>query len=256
MTMELAPERTEIVEDMPVENIINDAFIERLEKATTLYQSRYLPLCFKLTNEADWVNHGKADQPKFSLQASGAEKLCNPFGITWERPVVHRHDREDTKGKYYEYEIEGIVHCRTLARYGWFTGNCDSRDKFFTARGDFSEGDIRKSAFSNWVVNAVTRLVGMRNPSPEMLAKAGLDLKKVTAIDYSGRRTPERDQEAISEAQGKRLWAVARANQMAEESLKDFLKGFGYESIKEIKRKDYDELVKQIDKAGVANAKP
>ena len=100
MTTELVSERTEIVEDVPVENIINEAFIERLEKTTALYQSRYLPLCLKLTNEADWINHGKADKPKYSLQASGAEKVCNPFGVICERPVVHRHEREDVKGKY------------------------------------------------------------------------------------------------------------------------------------------------------------
>ena len=73
---------------------------------------------------------------------------------------------------FYEYEVEGIVKCGVLKRWGWFTGNCDSRDAFFVSRGGFSEGDIRKASFSNWLVNAVTRLAGIRNPTQELLQQA------------------------------------------------------------------------------------
>jgi hypothetical protein len=181
-------DRTEIVEDRPIEQIITEDFIRRFEAAAQLYQSRYLPLCLKMTNEKDWVNHSGTDDPKFSLQASGAEKVCNPLGIVWDRPAVIKHERKDEKGDYYEYEIEGIVKCRVLQRYGWFTGNCDSRDRFFVARGSFSEGDIRKAALSNFIVNAVTRLAGIRNPTPEMLVKAGLRPELIPAIDYKSHK--------------------------------------------------------------------
>jgi len=244
-------EKQEIVEDAPVEQVITEDFIRAFEKQAELYQNRYLPICLKLTNEADWVNHGKSDAPRYSLQASGAEKVCNPLGIVWDRPAVVKHERDDEQGKFYEYEVEGIVQCRVLKRYGWFTGNCSSRDPFFNARGRFDEGDIRKAAFSNWIVNAVTRLAGIRNPTVEMLTKAGLKAQAILVIDYSGRRTPEQEGQVISEAQGKRLWAIARANDVSEEHLRGLLKSFGIESIKDIKRKDYDEIVKQIDKAGV-----
>ena len=78
-------DRPEILEERPMELVINEAFIERLEKAAGLYQGRYLPLAFKLTNEHDWVSQGKG---RYYLQASGAEKLCNPFGISWGEPKV------------------------------------------------------------------------------------------------------------------------------------------------------------------------
>lgn len=245
-------ERTEVVEDFPVEQIINDEFIAKFEKQAELYQTRYLPICFKLTNEADWVNHGKAGQaPKYSLQCSGAEKLCNPLGINWDRPLVVKHERQDGKGTFYEYEVEGIVKCNVLKRWGWFTGNCDSRDQFFTARGNFSEGDIRKSAFSNWLVNAVTRLAGIRNPSTLLLQKAGLDASLIQDINYRGDKTAEQSADVISEAQRKRLWAISKNKNVTEEMLKAYLKkNFGIESSNDIKKKNYDTICQWAEAGG------
>ena len=237
-------ERVEVVEDVPIEAVITEEFIKRLEKVADLYQNRYLPLCFKLTNEFDWTNHGSRESPRFYLQASGAEKLCNPFGIVWDRPAVVKHELKDDKGDYYEYEIEGIMQCRVLRRYGWFTGNCSSRDQFFAARGRFDEGDIRKAALSNWIVNGVTRLTGIRNPDPAMLQRAGLDPAKITVIDYSGRRRPEDDATVISEAQQKRLWAIAKEHKITPEQIKDKLAAdYKLDSSAKIPRGKYDEHV-------------
>ena len=242
---DLTPEvdRQEIVEDAPMELTINEQFIGRLEKAADLYQRRYLPLCLKLTSATDWINHGTSSNPKFSLQASGAEKLCNPLGINWDRPVVIKHERQDDDGTYYEYEVEGIVKCQALKRYGWFTGNCSSRDQFFNARGKFDEGDIRKAAFSNWLVNGVTRLAGIRNPTPELLKNAGVDMGKVTTIDYSKNKSAEEGGLVISEAQGKRLYAICKGNGVEDGQMKAYLlEHYGISSTKEIKRKDYDKI--------------
>src|SRR5262245_22303065 len=126
--MENGEAKHEVVEDYPIEQIITDEFISRFEKQGELYQHRYLPICFGFTNPADWILHGSGEKARYSLLSSGAEKLCNPLGCNWDRPAVLRHDREDDKGRYYEYEVEGIVQCRVLRRWGWFTGNCDSRD--------------------------------------------------------------------------------------------------------------------------------
>ncbi len=236
-------DRAEVIEDAPIQQIITDEFITKFEQQARLYQERYLPVCLKLTNEADWVNHGTKDTPKYSLQASGAEKICNPLGIVWSRPAVVKHERQDEKGPYYEYEVEGIMECKVLRRYGWFTGNCSSRDKFFNARGSFDEGDIRKAAFSNWIVNGVARLAGIRNPTPELLAKAGLAPDRVNAIDYSGNRSQEQSGDTISEAQSKRLWAIFKGSGATEEALRAGLEARGYKSSKDIKRRDYDAIV-------------
>ena len=141
------------------------------------------------------------------------------------------------------------MHSRLLKRHGWFTGNCDSRDQFFVARGHVAEGDIRKAAFSNWITNGVTRLAGIRNPSPEMLMTAGLKPERIQSIDYSGRRTPEKEAEVISDAQGKRLWAIAREHGVSEESLKKKLgEEYGIEHLRDILRRDYDGIVLWVEK--------
>mgnify|MGYP001607814894 FL=1 len=246
-------ERPEIVEDAPLDQIITEDFIARFEKQAELYQNRYLPICFRLTNEADWISHAR---DRYYLQASGAEKICNPLGIVWERPVVTKHEREDESGHFYEYEVEGIMQSRVLARYGWFSGNCSSRDQFFVARGRFDEGDIRKSALSNWITNGVTRLAGIRNPSTELLRKAGLDPSKIQTIDYSGRRTPEQDSQIISEAQRKRLWAISKASGTSDEQMRVWLfDTYEIKSSGDIPRGKYDEIVAKIQ-AGEAKKQP
>lgn len=238
--------RMDVIEDAPLEQVITDEFIAKFEQQARLYQEKYLPICLKLTNEADWVNHGTAAAPKYSLQASGAEKICNPLGIVWERPAVVKHERSDEKGPFYEYEIEGIMQCRVLRRYGWFTGNCSSRDKFFNARGSYDEGDIRKAAFSNWIVNGVARLAGIRNPTKALLEKAGLKADQVAAVDYSGNRSQEQAQDVISDAQVKRLWAIFKESGATEDALKAGLKARGYDSSKAIRRRDYDAICKWV----------
>lgn len=241
-------ERHEIVEDAPIEQVITDEFIAKFEKQAELYQNRYLPICLKLTNENDWVSHA---QGKFYLQASGAEKICNPLAIVWDRPVVTKHEREDEKGKFFEYEIEGVVQSRVLKRFGWFTGNCSSRDQFFNARGAFDEGDIRKAAFSNWLVNAVTRLAGIRNPTAEMLGKAGLKADNIQRIDYSGYKTPETGKLKITEPQRKRLWAICKNHGVEEVPLRTYLsEKYKITSTEEITREVYDQICKWAEAGG------
>lgn len=244
-------ERPEIIDEAPLDTIITDDFIKRLEIAADLYQRRYLPLAIKLTNEGDWIKHEGRAGARYSLQASGAEKLANPFGIVWDRPAVIKHEREDAEGKFYEYEIEGIIKAGALRRWGWFTGNCSSRDQFFVARGKFDEGDIRKAAFSNFLVNGIARLIGIRNPTPEMLQAAGLMLERITAPDYSGRgsRTVEQGAtDVISEAQAKRFYAISRGAGWTEEQGKALLAHFNLDNSRLIPRKFYEELCAIVSK--------
>lgn len=248
MSDELA--RPEILEDKPLDLIITEDFIARLEKAADLYQRRYLPLAFKLTNAHDWVSQGRG---RYYLQASGAEKLCNPFGISWGEPKVERIVKETVEGnKFYEYVVSGIIQSRALGRLGWFVGNCDSLDKFFLARPgwtpDNGEGDVRKAAFSNWITNGVTRLCGIRNPSPEMLLAAGIDPSKITEIDYSGQgsRKAEQSSEAISEAQAKRFWAIARGKGWTEPQVRILLESFEIDKTDAIPRSKYEALCKIV----------
>lgn len=238
-------ERPEIVEDAPMEQVINEQFIAALEKAAALYQERYLPVCFKMTNSNDWINHGTPDKPKISLQTPGAEKLCNPLGIVWDKPNIIKHILEDDRGKYYEIECEGIIQSRRLQRYGWFTGNCSSRDQFFVARGNFDEGDIRKSAFSNWILNGVSRLAGLRNPSIPMLEKAGLNISEITRVEYrGGPKTPDQAKGKISEPQVKRLYAIMGKHKVTDTDVRE---KHALKSLYDIERGAYETICAWVE---------
>lgn len=176
-----------IVEEAPLALILNEEGIKQFEAQVEFYK-RFITACYKLTRPEHWVDHGRQGSPKYSLQGPGAEALSTPLGIYEDPPIVREVKRHDEKGEFYAIEVEGIMHSRTLKRYGWFVGECTSRDQFFTAKPGFEpERDkhlIRNSALTNWRVNGVCRLAGMRNPDPEMLKTAGLDVTKIPTIDY------------------------------------------------------------------------
>lgn len=176
-----------IVEEAPLALILTDEGIKQFEQQVEFYR-RFITACYKLTQPNHWVNHGTATEPKFSLQGPGAEALATPLGIYEDPPIVREVKRHDKEGEFFAFEVEGIVHSRTLKRYGWFVGECTSRDQFFTAKPGFeAEKDkhlIKNSALTNWRVNGICRLAGMRNPDPDTLKAAGLDVAKIPAIDY------------------------------------------------------------------------
>ena len=176
-----------IVEEAPLALILTDEGIKQFEMQVEFYR-RFITACYKLTQPNHWINHGTLTEPKFSLHGPGAEALATPLGIYEDPPIVREVKRHDKEGEFFAFEVEGIVHSRTLKRYGWFVGECTSRDQFFTAKPGFeAEKDkhlIKNSALTNWRVNGICRLAGMRNPDPDILKAAGLDVAKIPAIDY------------------------------------------------------------------------
>jgi len=243
-------EAPQIIEEGPtLPQILNDDFVAQFERGIATYK-KFVAACFRLTRESHWINHSKdRDKPKYSLQGPGAEALMNPLGISYEAPITKQTPLENGG---YAYWVEGYFESKTLNRRGYYVGYCDSRDPFFNARPGWKpetgHGDVRKAATTNLVVNAVTRLAGIRDPDPEMLKSAGLNPEKIMHIDYSGSgRTPTESNETISEAQLKRLWAIAKNNSVDEDGVAIIMKRSGYTKIDDIRRKDYDKICRSIE---------
>jgi hypothetical protein len=228
----------------------NEDYLLSFERGVENYK-RFVSACYRLTNESHWLNHGSKDQPQYYLQSPGAEALMGPLGISFGDLRYRREEKGDEKGQFYVWWCEGEAISRTLQKSGHFIGYCDSRDQFFNARKGWTpetgEGDIRKSAFSNWEVNAVTRLAGLRKPRAESLQAAGLDLNKIQGIDYSGRKTAESESDAISEPQRKRLWAICKNFGVSEQKLKSYLLSLGYTSSALIAKKDYEKICRWVE---------
>jgi hypothetical protein len=225
--------------------LLDDDHLAVFEHGVENYK-RYIAACYRLTNESHWLNHGTREQPAFYLQSPGAEALMGPLAIYFSDLKYTREEKTDDRGTFYIWWCEGEARSGTLGRSGHYVGYCDSRDQFFNARKGWTpetgEGDIKKSAFSNWQVNAVTRLAGIRKPSPEFLTAAGLDLSKIPGVDYTGRKTAEAGEELISDPQRKRLWAICKSKGVSEAKLKELLVGYGATSTAGIRKRDYDAI--------------
>lgn len=238
------PENPQVIEEGPtLPALLKEDFVAQFEKGITQYK-RWVAACYRLTRETHWINHGKPGGPvRYYLQGPGAEALMNPLGISFDRPTLSKLDLGNGD---YAYRCEGYLESKTLGRRGYYEGYCDSLDQFFTARTGWNrktgEGDVRKAAATNWIVNGVTRIGGLRDPDPAILQAAGLDPAKIPNVDYSGRKTPEADATVISEAQGKRLWAICKEAHITEETLRARLAKEGWRSTREVTRGKYEAI--------------
>lgn len=241
-----------VVSDKSVEMIIAEA-----EKRVEILK-KVLGVAIKGTNASDWTSI--SDKPY--LGGSGCEKVARIFGLKMEGAVFQREEREDDKGKYYIYSA--------VARFFWKCGDiealgvCSSRDKFFSWDGtkkewkplsETDEGNIKKAAYSNLMVNGTTRCLGIRNLTWEDLDTYGITKDKVTKVEFNkGASSDPAAQGLISEAQCKRFHAIANKAGWGEQELKDWLlKNYQLDSSKKIPWKKYEEICNkaQLDKGAV-----
>lgn len=142
----------------------------------------------KLTNYRDWVIHGSGDKAKPYMCASGAEKIA-AIGVS-VLGIRHVKDwDEDEKGRYYIYTYNGIfsIAGRSLEAIG----TCTSRDQFFAMRqgelkplGEVPQDNITKAAYSNMLVNGISRLLGFRSITMEELKETGIDIGRLEKVEY------------------------------------------------------------------------
>lgn len=151
-------------------------------------------LSLKRTNVNDWVDQ----QGKPYLVCSGAEKIARLFGVCWTNIKSEKIISSDETGQFYFYEFSGEFRLGRDMIYA--VGTCSQKDAFFskTKEGtkplsEIDETNIRKAAYSNMVVNGVSRILGIRNLTWEQLAAAGIDRNKTSKITYKDSRDHSND---------------------------------------------------------------
>ena len=205
---------------------------------------KIVELSLKRTNTNDWVDQNG----KPYLTCSGAEKIGRLFGVNWSILESKKNQSEDEKGKFYFYQSTGVF---TLKGHDSIeaVGTCSVRDKFFSKAGgrelpvsEIDETNIMKSAYSNCVVNGITRILGIRNLQWEQLEKSGINRSKVVSVAYT------KNDSVISDAQVKRLFAILKSSKYTEEELKSHIKEtYKIESSKEILKKDYEKICNWVE---------
>lgn len=218
---------------------------------------KIIELSLKRTNQNDWVDQ----QGKPYLTSSGAEKIARLFGVCWKILKSEKIISEDEKGHFYFYQVTGVFSLGKGVDSIEAVGTCSSKDQFFAKvhgelrpLSEVEETNIMKAAYSNCVVNGITRLLGIRNLTWEQVKAGGIDQSKVAKVDYA---TGGAGGGKISEAQAKRFFAIAKTSGKKEEEIREFLrKCYPYTIDKEnnevhsknLERKDYDNACELIAK--------
>lgn len=139
------------------------------------------------TNYRDWISQNDAPY----LKHSGAERVALLFGMKRYNVKTEKFMTEDSKGKFFIYKTTGVM--ALPGRYDSIeaVGTCSQRDKFWAYKGgklresiEIDETNILKKSYTNFVVNGVTHLLGLRNITWEQLETAGIDKSKITKIEY------------------------------------------------------------------------
>ena len=201
-------------------------------------------LTFKLTNSHDWVDM----QGKPYLQASGAEKVARPFGVSWKLEQPKKETISDENGSYYMYSCKGkfTLGGKTIEVFG----TCSQKDKFFgrdkngknglKAASEIDETNIIKKATTNAIAKGVSTILGIRNLTWAELEKGGIKREGSAKVTYAQGGAGGGK---ISDAQAKRLFAIMKSSGVAEKDLQEYLKKtYKVEHSKDINRSDYEAI--------------
>ena len=239
-------ERNEIISFNPQEtqlDLTEDILAAANRRVAQLDQ--IVTLALKRTNENDWVDQ----QGKPYLTCSGAERIARLFGVNWKNVVCEKVYSSDEVGQYYFYEYRGefylgrdIIHA---------IGTCSQKDAFFakTKNGmkpasEIDETNIRKAAYSNMVVNGVSRILGIRNLTWEQVKKAGIDPDKAARVTYDKK---EQYDCKISQAQFNRFYAIYKSSGKSEQEVNDYIAQFNVKDPRDLKVKDYNNVIKWLE---------
>lgn len=182
---EQAIQRVEVAREMerPTADVDVLAIIERRNAML----ERILRYAISATHAGQWVDQGGKPYPT----APAAEVMARRCAVRIENVHTEKMPSSDDKGPFYLY----VATCTASLPGGFDSlqamGTCSSRDTFLgteTKAGrlmsEIDEGNILKAAYSNMLVNAITRLLGVRNLTWEQLASYGINQGQVAKVDY------------------------------------------------------------------------
>jgi len=189
------------------------------------------------TNPKDWVrmlhNQKQADGSyikveSFYLQASGAQKIRPVWGIYFRDRQISRENYPDGT---YAYVVSGTVGSKVLDQlYGEVVidieGGRNANDAFFTGKdgnNTVDPMDVRKASLANWEARAITALLGLKNMSAEDLKKNNIDTTQVAGFQFQEGSQGGGKTQLISQAQGKRLFAICKSANVSQDALKQHL---------------------------------
>jgi hypothetical protein len=156
------------------------------------YMERVKQASLENTTENDWVLQGTRSGAVPYLQASGCEKIARLFGVqvSGVRAEKYYKEQDNPQGpKAYVWEYMGTFSLKASPGDSiQCPGSRASDDPFFSGQSRVDERDVKMAAYSNMIANGISRLLGLRNLTVEMLQDAGLDPGRMRGVEYRGER--------------------------------------------------------------------
>lgn len=164
---------------------------------------KIISMALKVTSEKDWVNQNG----KPYLQGDGAEAVANLFGVSWN--FIEKPYKVDEGDGHFRYEC--VLRLSFKTRSVEVMGARSTKDTFFSQRYKYNKetkqkepyqlppseidaSDVMKSCITNAIANGVTRILGIRNATWDMLKEAGLNVEKIRddrSVTYKSSETEE-----------------------------------------------------------------
>lgn len=173
-----------IKQDAPPTDADLLAIIERRNQML----ERILDYAIRATHAGQWVDQQGKPWPT----AAAAEVMARRCAVSVRNVQSNKVPSSDDKGPFYMYVVTA-----TASLPGGYDaiesmGTCSSRDTFLgtqTREGrplsEIDEGNILKAAYSNMLVNAITRLLGVRNLTWEQLITMGISPDGAAKVTFN-----------------------------------------------------------------------
>jgi len=149
---------------------------------------KVVKVAIQATNEKNWTIW--TDKPRPT--SGGALKMARPFGVKIHFQDPKKVWTEDEEKRFYFYQVEGTAELPGGFDSVFALGTCSEKDTFFSKakgrvlkRSEIDETDIVKKAVSNFYVNAIMALFGMKDITLEELKENGLDTDKIQRVSFT-----------------------------------------------------------------------
>lgn len=167
--------------------------------------TQILEFAIGATHAGQWVDQNGTPWPT----APACEVMARRCAVSWRDVQTLKRPSEDDEGSFYIYESRGDFSLPGGLDLIEAVGTCSSRDQFLgtktkagRALSDIDEGSVMKAAYSNMIVNGVTRLLGVRHLTWERLERLGISRGGVAKVEYQtgakgGGEAPSKDGEPV-----------------------------------------------------------
>jgi len=197
-------QEVEIFDVLPLQ-VLGKA-VEEAERKIELID-KIKKIALKVTSSADWIDEGG----KPYLLSSGAEKIARLFGISWR---IDEPQKEVLEDGHIVFTYKGYFTMGTITIEA--IGVRSTKDPFFRFKkdkagnrivlppSDVDIGAVKKAAYTNCIMNGITRLLGIRNLTWEDLEAHGIVRKdKVTKVDFEKKKAEQSQERQEDSSQPK-----------------------------------------------------